>query len=512
MYKITRRSAIGVVSLVAAAAVAVPGPRLWGRLVSKIATKKSGTPIRRENALSGSTEWRLGANGANAADNAHLQIKGYASATSVNVGASVDFHVTTNPADDFTVAIYRIGYYGGAGARHIVTSPTLKGVVQADPKLDPTTGEISCDWSPSWRLDIPAGWTSGYYLAVFTTTGGYRSYTPFVVRDDQRKADLCVVIPFATYQAYNQWPRDGRLGKSLYYGYPDSARSAAPGSSTPNVYDDRAFHVSFDRPYDGYGMPNLADLDQTFVQWAEERGYDMTYASSMDLHDGRVDPSKYAGVIFCGHDEYWSREMRDRVELAVDRGTSIAFLAANNVYWHVRVLPSAGASESRTVVCYKTSPDPEAVPGGATGQWRDSSPGPNDPEQRLVGVLYNGIVATPTPLVVQAADHWFWAGTGLRDGDTIDKVIAGEADGFLPNLPGPKDAKQTLLSASPYRRNTPDGPELTQNTSVYTNAAGALVFGAGSLYWSYALGKKDYVDERIKRATANLVDHIVERR
>ncbi len=318
--------------------------------------------------------------------------------------------------------------------------------------------------------------------------------------------DLCVVIPFATYQAYNQWPRDGRLGKSLYYGYPDSARSAAPGSSTPNVYDDRAFHVSFDRPYDGYGMPNLADLDQTFVQWAEERGYDMTYASSMDLHDGRVDPSKYAGVIFCGHDEYWSREMRDQSRVRSTEGPALpswrrAMSIGMFAFFRGRV--RAGRScVTRRARTRRLSRVARLVSGVTLARAERSGATPGRrPVQRHRGHAHPTSGASGRPLVL--GRNWT-AGRGYnRQGH---RRRGGR---IPPNLPGPKDAKQTLLSASPYRRNTPDGPELTQNTSVYTNAAGALVFGAGSLYWSYALGKKDYVDERIKRATANVLDRVI---
>ncbi|CAM5665381.1 hypothetical protein SMICM304S_05120 [Streptomyces microflavus] len=42
---------------------------------------------------------------------------------------------------------------------------------------------------------------SGIYLAVFTSADGFRSSTPFVVRDTERRSDLLMVLPFTTYQA-----------------------------------------------------------------------------------------------------------------------------------------------------------------------------------------------------------------------------------------------------------------------------------------------------------------------
>ena len=63
-------------------------------------------PIQVENARPGTTDWQL----LNpAADDAGSQIEGYASATSVNRGGTIDFFVrTTSPS--FTYAIYRLGW------------------------------------------------------------------------------------------------------------------------------------------------------------------------------------------------------------------------------------------------------------------------------------------------------------------------------------------------------------------------------------------------------------------
>ena len=173
------------------------------------------------------------------ADDLTGRIAGYAAHPSVQLGESLDFHVSTAPAIAFKVEIYRLGDYGGLGARWMAESPTLAGVRQAGPVTDPDTGMISCAWTPSWTLQVPQTWTSGAYLATFTTEDGQRSLTPFAVRDDARKSDFLVVLPFSTYQAYNQWPLNGKVGKSLYYGYgrdgvrtPLRWRAATSGSTS----------------------------------------------------------------------------------------------------------------------------------------------------------------------------------------------------------------------------------------------------------------------------------------
>jgi hypothetical protein len=231
-------------------------------------------------------------------------------------------------------------------------------------------------------------------------------------------------------------------------------------------------------------------------------GFDVTYASNVDLHSGRVDPTRHATVVFSGHDEYWSAQMRDVISTAIATGTSVAFMSANNVYWHARF--DAHAQGSATAfTCYKTTPDPQPDSTGGTGKWRDPVPGPAAPEQGLLGVQYNGIVDGEAPLIVSSADHWFWAGTGVKNGDRIDRVVTGEADGFHDGLARPGNAALTLLSASPYV--TKSGLQKVQNTSVYEADSGAIVFAAGSLTWPYGLSHRKFVDVRIQRATANLL-------
>ncbi|GAB4046373.1 N,N-dimethylformamidase beta subunit family domain-containing protein [Catellatospora paridis] len=429
-----------------------------------------------------------------------LNIAGYASAASVNVGQRINFHVTVADPGRYRVSLYRKGYYGAAEAGLMANSPMLDGVPQQVPAPQPGSGTIVCDWPASWGLTIPENWMSGHYLAVLTTEDGWRSYVPFVVRDDERPAELCVVVPTTTYQAYNLWPKDERQGKSLYYGYALNAATAKRELQP----DARAVQVSFDRPYANAGRPANVDLDWAFAAWAEEAGYDLTFATSQDLHAGRIDPSRYAGLVFPGHDEYWSREMRQHATAALAAGTSLVFLSANNVYWHSRLPETADGQAGRLLTCYKSRGDEPGERVDRTCRWRDDT-GPGDPEQRLLGVQFNGILDDPAPLVVRAQNHWFWAGTGVRDGDKIDDVVGGEADGWDPDL---ADGKQVLLSSSPYV--TTSGDKKVQNTSLIETANGALVFAAGSLYWPRFLTQQG--DPTIRRVTANLLNRVVANR
>jgi hypothetical protein len=475
-------------------------------------------PTRAENRLAGSRDWRIGAGGTVGADDVSRKIAGYAGVPSVNLGESLDFHVSTDPARGFTVEVYRLGDYGGLGARQTANSPTIPGVRQPDPVTDSATGMVSCSWPAAWTLHVPGTWTSGAYLAAFTTEDGYRSLTPFVVRDDARRADFLVILPFSTYQAYNQWPLDGTVGKSLYYGYGDQSDAGEDSTEggddshdvhgVPISYGARARTVSFARPYSNVGLPLRIDLDYDFAQWAERSGYDLCYATSLDLELSRIDPTRYSALVFSGHDEYWSRQMRDTVNAALAKGTHLAYIAANNVYWHVRWEPDPHGGAIPVLVCYKSDPDPAPDESGPTCLWREVDANGAESEQSLLGVQYNGIPREEMPLVVSSADHWLWAGTGVRDGDAIAKIVGGEADGFYAGSPQPAATQHTLLSTSRYMAVGGSNWPRIQQTSLYETKLGAVVFDAGTFNWSLGLNRAGYADPRIQRATVNLLNRL----
>ncbi|SCL16564.1 hypothetical protein GA0070624_1049 [Micromonospora rhizosphaerae] len=495
MFRLRRRWALGLLAGGASAvALGTTEPALGEHHAGRLA-RREPPPVELENQAVGEPWWPPQDARRNA-DDRHRQIQGYASATSVAPGETIDFHVAVNPAGRYRISVHRLGWYGGAGARTLVTSPEFDGVPQPVPAADPATGTIACRWPVSWTLRVPEDWTSGLYQAVFTSADGWRACTPFVVRDDRRAAALCVVLPVTTWQAYNQWPMDGRTGKSLYNGFGSNRRR------DPRV---RALEVSFDRPYADAGIPIQLTRDHDAIQWLERNGYDVSYATSFDLHSGRLDPTHHRGLVFAGHDEYWSLAMRRAAERAVAAGTSLAFLGANSVYWHIRVRPAADGRPERVVACAKTMPDPGQDAAGPTVKWRSLGPA----EQALLGVQYNGIVGAPQPLVVRAADHWFWAGAGVADGDRIPGVVGGEADGVNPGGPRPATAKSAVLSASPYR--TREGGQQVQNAHLYETPQGGLVFATGTLCWTMALNRPGHRDDRIERATANLLDRMTGR-
>ncbi|WP_329182497.1 N,N-dimethylformamidase beta subunit family domain-containing protein [Streptomyces sp. NBC_01477] len=427
--------------------------------------------------------------GPRTADDVRRQIKGFASAGAVAPGEAIDFRITVDPPQEFTVDIYRIGHYGGDGAAQVSASPRLSGIAQPPPLAAGKT--ISCHhWWQSWRLQIPSDWKTGAYVAVLTTVDGYRSHVPFTVRDPAAPADLLLLLPDVTWQAYNLYPEDGRTGASLYHAWDEAGRLLGE--------EQAAGTVSFDRPYAGAGLPLHIGHAYDFVRYAERYGYDLAYADARDLHAGRIDPALYRGMVFPGHDEYWSVQMRRAVESARDLGTSLVFLSANTMYWQVDLAPSPAGDADRLLSCRK----PRGDTRGRSGLWRDLG----EPEQLLLGVQYAGRVPQPSPLVVRNAWHWLWEATGAEEGDLVDGLVAGEADRYFPRISLPESTERILLAHSPYE--AADGRGCHQETSLYRAPSGAYVFAAGTFAWSPALDRPGHVDPRIQRATANLLDRI----
>ncbi len=470
----------------------------------------SASVIAVENMFPGSENWQMRRTGPGGvqfqpADDVGKQIKGYASATSVNKGESITFHVSTL-AQQYTMDVYRMGWYQGRGGRLLQHVESLPGVLQPACPTDAATGLTECAWTPSHTLEVPLTWTSGVYV-VHLTSAPYQTYITFVVRDDARPADILYQQSVTTYQAYNNYPDDGATGKSLY---DFNSRGAPTVTGSP-----RAAKVSWDRPYTGEGAGQFFDWEYYFVRWLERSGYDVAYSTNLDTHRNSARLLDYKAFLSVGHDEYWSKAMYDGVEAARDAGVSLGFFGADAVFWQVRLEPSplSGAAD-RVMVGYKNrSVDPVANdqdPANdqlTTVLWRD--PFLNRPEQRLIGVQFSGQLATNAPYVVANSSSWVYEGTGLVDGDSIPGIVGYEADTSMPDVPLPTSVPGTyqVLSQSPYTDVA--GPQLIGNSSIYQAPSGAWVFGAGTISWSWGLDRAGVVDPRIQRTTANLLNRFL---
>src|SRR5512133_1746456 len=78
--------------------------------------------VRLENERPGTRDWILQKTRVDPATKYRCPwIEGYCSRTSVQAGETIRFHVSTNPPSPFTIDLYRMGFYGGAGGRHVMS-------------------------------------------------------------------------------------------------------------------------------------------------------------------------------------------------------------------------------------------------------------------------------------------------------------------------------------------------------------------------------------------------------
>jgi hypothetical protein len=503
-FTIFRQRVLLVLTLVAALLfVPPPGP------AAADACSPPTNPIACENTKAGTPKSTWDVSGAGSA-----ALQGFATQMSVNVGETVNFKVDAT-ATSYRLDIYRMGYYGGNGARLVATVNPVARQNQPDCVVAPSTGLVDCgNWAVSASWPVPATAVSGIYFARLVRTDGTSgaSHIVFVVRDDSSHSDLLFQTSDTTWQAYNQYG-----GNSLYVGSPAG----------------RAYKVSYNRPVSTRGTgaeDSVFNAEYPMVRFLEANGYDVSYLSGVDTDARGALLRNHRTFLSVGHDEYWSGAQRANVEAARDAGVNLAFFSGNESFWKTRWEPAADGSGTpyRTLVAYKdTHANAPIDPTGIwTGTWRDPRFSPprdgNRPENAMTGTIFK-VNAGTVNLRVPAADGKMrlWRGTtvaGQAAGATAtlgSDVIGYEWDQDADNGARPRGlVKLSTTNASGVQILTDFGStyasgSATHNLTLYRAASGALVFGAGTVQWSWGLDSNHdrgsgAASTPMKQATVNL--------
>jgi hypothetical protein len=219
------------------------------------------------------------------------QLALWASPYEAHAGDTVQIHVhaTNGPV---AVTVYRLGWYGGIGGRLLLSQANVAAGPQA-PCSAPFPGPVTCAWTVTTRFPIGSDWVGGLYLIQATDATGESGFYPFVL-SDTRSAAFTAIFPVFTWQAYNMY------GASSLY---------TPQPGTTNTL---GHFVSFERPYSKAGgggevLDDFESLDLRVVRFLERSGYDVDYATDLDLTGVRGPaPHPAHGLIFVAHDEYWT--------------------------------------------------------------------------------------------------------------------------------------------------------------------------------------------------------------
>jgi len=340
---------------------------------------------------------------------------------------------------------------------------------------------IGCGWPVSYEFQIPIDWRSGGYRVtcrIDTDDGIKEQHHLFLLRSNSpnRQHRLLLVSSTGTWCAYNNWGGSNHyegitgpegkdyspvlsLQRPLPRGFvvlpedaPRAALAASPGHDEPVSYPhmEWAYANGYCKKYASAGW---ASYEAHFVKWAAANGFEVDITSQYDLQLHPEVIEDYPCLVFIGHDEYWSWEMRDTVDAYVEGGGRVARFAGNFM-WQTRL-----EEEGRRQVCYKShanSEDPLRDTQRITTSWE--APQIDRPGALTFGLnairgVYAGwggcVAFGAAGFPIYRPDHWAFAGTGLGYGDVLgarSRIFAYEVDGLdyviRQGLPYPSGEEQ----------------------------------------------------------------------
>jgi hypothetical protein len=494
-------------------------------------------------------------------------------------GASVRLYVCSS-AERYRLEIMR----DGGDARAVLEREVRGARWQDTPEQCSVTG---CGWTPSLEFRVGEDWPSGAYRITLTAQGPegeLSAHHLFIVRPvaGAKAHRILQVAATATWTAYNTWggsnhyqgitgPKRNQyatlvsLERPWCRGFTVLPQDAPRVPLTVNPPPDAGLRYphlewAFANGYSNkYASAGWASYDRHFLRWAEAAGFGVDLVSQHELHFNPDILDGYPCVVFVGHDEYWTWEMRDAIDRYIERGGRVARFAANFM-WQIR-LERAGQAQ----VCYKyraRAEDPvyrSADPSRTSGSWE--APETGRPGAATFGLnatqgLYAGWGGCAPRGVrgfpVYRPEHWAFAGTGLCYGDLLGAeghAFGYEVDGLdyviRGGLPEPTESSGAppglqilalgMSSLKEEHATVPiDDRFLADDDAKYVarmllgdsgepavdrvkRGAGMIVsfrrgrgevFHAGSCEWVAALSRRDPMVERV---TTNVLTRYLER-
>ena len=425
--------------------------------------------IKKENSREGARDWQL--TRVRPSGFRTPAIEGYCSRQSVKAGETLDIMVSTEPAARFNLEIFRMGFYGGRGARMMTTIGPMQGKTQSIPPVGKNRLR-QCQWEPSASIKIPKDWPSGVYLGRLNTLPNHKeepywqSYVIFIVRDD-RPADFLFQCSDNTWQAYNKWPENHSL-----YTDPRGAHAV-----------DVA--VSFDRPYAKYsqifehplsnGSGEFLLWEFPLAYWMEQHGYDVTYCSNSDCLDADQ-ITRCKTFLSVGHDEYWDVRQYHAVKKAITKGTHVMWLCGNSVFAVSPFSKNKRVITRDGIFSGLTDKEINDAIGVFTKDWRRRGPDESDIIGARSIVPFNG----GGDWTCTKPEHWIYQGTGMKKGESIRGLVGWEHHG----APAEKPGLEVVAEGTVWR----GGKQPAHWTAtLYPGPKKNLIFNAATIWWPQGL-------------------------
>jgi hypothetical protein len=380
----------------------------------------------------------------------------------------------------------------------------------------------------AWRPEpgTPSGvyvlsWESGKSRALITLSSQPEAAT---------QTAMLVIVPDFTWQAYNLVKNGSFYFESL-------------GKKAPN-FSDRRLNLLRPLDFHAVGDPTNYPAAAQLYPFANPikflrshfKAVDVVAQSDLDAYN--YDLSKYQTLVTYGHDEYWTSTLRNSIDAAVARGTSLLNLSGNTGYRKLVREGEVIGFEKPTVENPTTS-----IWGELKG---DTSPlkllgvtylgeplgkrqlKPIQLSKRLVKELHNEGFSKSIPrkkilefssgMYVKDQSDPLFRNTHLKTGEFFgqnSKVVSVEIDG-VPELAN-GDVDNAFLRAF---GNTPisAAAEIWTNgrkqdstthwragTLVRTNFGKGKVFSAGPIGWAYSIAVDD---KEVRQITLNALSYL----
>lgn len=233
-----------------------------------------------------------------------------------------------------------------------------------------------CAWPKhdacSWK--IPSNALPGIYIGYLVPYGKFSTqvdplHAVFVVgvlSDTVQQPLLRVQIDTFTWAAYNKYG-----GRNLY-----------TRPFTPIVSLNRPYSFATEHVLDLRGrLHHYFDCGMAFLSWLQREGFNKyDVVTDADIDSGRED-GKHIGlwVLPC-HPEYWSKQMLQSLNDAIDRGVHVMYLGGNGLYWKI-------GTERDKIECRKGNAKHSlsAFLGEKGGKWSDQA------DQQLTSMSVLGV-------------------------------------------------------------------------------------------------------------------------
>ena len=271
---------------------------------------------------------------------------------------------STPTAANYRLDIYRMGYYGGSGARKWSTIAPSAVLPQTAAGLPDRSGDRPDRLRQLGRVGVvdgagrPPSPASISPRRSRTDTGG-ASHIVFIVRDDAShcrpavpdvRHDLAGLQPVRRQQPLRRRARD-QPGPRLQ------------GQLQPAVHDARndSRRLGLQRRIPDGAMARSERLQRRLHLRRRHRP-----ARRRGLQQHKV-------FLSVGHDEYWSGAQRANVEAARDAGVHLAFFSGNEMFWKTRWENSISAPARRTArwsATRKPTPTPRSIRRPTSGPAR----------------------------------------------------------------------------------------------------------------------------------------------